>query len=127
MANSLNLNLEHGEAVQLTNNQIVYCQSGFGMMSSTIGTALFVADKKGNTFRVSGEDIKCLVHSRVDEVLQAIIDLKVLARKHITGFPATFHAIDVAERIAGWERAAQAGDTSFDLAKKVRQIYQEDL
>jgi len=63
----------------------------------------------------------------MDELLQAIIDLKTLARKHVMTYPATFHAIDVAERIAGWERAAQAGDTSFDLAKKVRQIHQEDL
>jgi len=63
----------------------------------------------------------------MDDVLQAIIDLKVLARKHITEFPVTFHAIDVAERIAGWERAAKAGDTSCDLAKKVRQIYQKEV
>ena len=63
----------------------------------------------------------------MDEVLQALINLKTLARKHIVNFPVTFHAIDVAERIAGWERAAVHGDTSFDLAKKVRQIHQEDL
>lgn len=63
----------------------------------------------------------------MDELLQAIIDLKALALKHVVAYPATYHAIDVAERIAGWERAALAGDKSFDLAKKVRQIHREDL
>lgn len=66
MANSLNLNLEQGEAVQLKNNQIVYCQGGFGMWSFTTGTALFVKDKEGNKFRVSGYDVKCLVKKRED-------------------------------------------------------------
>lgn len=64
MANSLNLNLKKGEAVMLTNNQIVYCISGFGMMSFTMGTALLVKDKNGNEFRVSGYDVKCLVKDR---------------------------------------------------------------
>lgn len=46
MANSLNLNLEQGEAVQLKNNQIVYCQGGFGMWSFTNGTVLLLRIKK---------------------------------------------------------------------------------
>lgn len=50
MANTLNLNLKQGEAVQLKNNQIVYCQSGFGMMSFTTGTALLSRIKKVTDF-----------------------------------------------------------------------------
>lgn len=34
------------------------------MMSFTAGTALFVEDEKGNRFRVSGYDVKCLVNER---------------------------------------------------------------
>ena len=64
MANALNLNLKQGEAVQLIDNRIVTCQGGFGMMKFTTGTALFVEDKAGNRFRVSGNDIKCLVKTR---------------------------------------------------------------
>lgn len=63
----------------------------------------------------------------MDDVLQAIIDLETLMVKRAINFPATFHAINVAKRILGWEMAANAGDGSFDLAKKIRQIYREDL
>lgn len=63
----------------------------------------------------------------MDEVLQAIIDLETLMAKRVINFPATFHAVNVAKRILGWEMAANAGDRSFDLAKKVRQIHQEDF
>jgi len=35
--------------------------------------------------------------------------------------------IDTLTKIAGWEEASILGDDSFDLYKKVRQIYQEEL
>lgn len=61
MANSLNQNLERGQAVVLNNDEVVYCKGGFGMCSFTMGAALFVEDTKGKKFRVSGYDIKRLV------------------------------------------------------------------
>lgn len=61
------------------------------------------------------------------ELIQAIMNLKILAMKHITTHPATFHAIDTVTRIAGWEEASVLGDKSVDLPKKIRQIYQEEV
>lgn len=60
----------------------------------------------------------------MDELLQAIMELKLMARKQILKYPATYHALDVVESIAGWERAAM-GDKKMDLAKTIRKIYQE--
>lgn len=57
MANSLNTNLRVGQAVELPNGEIVHCMGGFGMYSSTAGTAIFVKDKLGNEFRISGQDV----------------------------------------------------------------------
>lgn len=65
MANALNLNLEQGEGVVLIDNRIVYCQDGFGMFSFTVGSAIFVIDKAGHRFHISGHDIKCLVKDRI--------------------------------------------------------------
>ena len=61
MANSLNINLEKGQAIVLNNGDVVYCHSGFGMKSFTSGTALIVKDEKGMTRRISSYDIKRLV------------------------------------------------------------------
>lgn len=61
----------------------------------------------------------------MDKQLQAIMNLKIMALKQIIEYPATYHAIDVLTKIAGWERAAKAGDNSFELQKKVFKIYQE--
>ena len=63
----------------------------------------------------------------MDEVLQAIIELKALALLEVTRYPATFRALDVVQKIAGWERASVAGDDSFCMIKKVCQIYQETM
>ena len=60
----------------------------------------------------------------MDEVLRAIIDLKLKAQKQLLEYPATFHALDVVESIAGWERAAK-GNKKTDLAEIIRRIYQE--
>lgn len=56
-----------------------------------------------------------------------ITDLKIHAMKQITERPATFHAIDLLLRIAGWEEASRLGDTSFSLDKKIQQILEEEL
>ena len=61
MANSLNQNLEIGQAVVLNSGEVVYCKGGFGLQSFTSGTCLIVKDEKGNTKRVSGYDVKRLV------------------------------------------------------------------
>lgn len=63
----------------------------------------------------------------MNELIQAIAELKALARKSILRNSATYHAIDVMEKIAGWEAASLAGDTSFDLYKKVKSIFQEEV
>ena len=63
----------------------------------------------------------------MDEVLQAIIELKALALRQVMEYPATFRALDVVQKIAGWERASVAGDDSFCMIKKVCQIYQETM
>lgn len=62
----------------------------------------------------------------MSEMIQAVVDLKTFAMKHILEYPATFHAIDVASKIVGWEEAAKRGD-NVNLPKKVRQIYKEAL
>ena len=62
----------------------------------------------------------------MDDVLQAIIELKALALRQVVRYPATFRALDVVERIAGWERLSVVGD-SFCMIKKVCQIYQETM
>lgn len=62
----------------------------------------------------------------MSEMIQAVVDLKTFAMKHIKEYPATYHAIDVVSRIVGWEEAAKLGD-EIDLPGKVRQIYKEAL
>lgn len=61
------------------------------------------------------------------DLMRAIVNLKIMAMKQILKRSATFHAIDTLTKIAGWEEASILGDDSFDLFKKVRQIYQEEL
>lgn len=61
----------------------------------------------------------------MDELLKAIISLQIMAMKQVREYPATYRAVNVLTKIAGWERVAKAGDTSFDLGKKTKQIYQE--
>lgn len=39
-----------------------------------------------------------------------LVNLKIAAMKQIKEYPATFHAIDLALRIAGWEEASVKGD-----------------
>lgn len=63
----------------------------------------------------------------MDKIISAIAELKALVRKTILRNSATFHAIDVMEKIAGWEAASLLGDTSFDLYKKVKSIFQEEV
>lgn len=62
----------------------------------------------------------------MDELIQAITELKTKARRNILGHTATYHAICVLENIAGWEAAANSGDGT-NLYKKVKQIYQEQV
>ena len=61
----------------------------------------------------------------MSELIQIISTAKQMAMKKIVEYPATYHALDVAESIAGWEEASKR--SKFDLAKKVRQIYSEAL
>jgi hypothetical protein len=69
MANALNVNLKKGQKIELKDGRVVAAVSGFGMMSFTMGTALFVIPANqlegllfddmliGQTERVSGYDI----------------------------------------------------------------------
>lgn len=61
----------------------------------------------------------------MSELILSITAVKQKAMKKIVEYPATYHALDVAESIAGWEEASKRSE--FDLAKKVRQIYSEAL
>ncbi len=61
MGNSLNVNLEKGQRIQLTDGRIVIAIGGFGMASYTSGTALIVKDQTGKTHRVSGHDIQAVL------------------------------------------------------------------
>ena len=61
----------------------------------------------------------------MSELILSILAVKQKAMKMIVDYPATYHALDVAESIAGWEEASKRSE--FDLAKKVRQIYSEAL
>ena len=45
----------------------------------------------------------------MNELIQAVMNLKVLSMKHITEYPATYHAVDVVSQIIGWEEAARLG------------------
>jgi hypothetical protein len=56
------------------------------------------------------------------ELIKAIVEVKVLAMENIKEYPATYHALDVAASIAGWEEAHKRGD-KFDLYEKVKEIY----
>lgn len=62
----------------------------------------------------------------MDELLLAIINVKLLAQKQLIKYPATYHALDVAESIAGWERAAKK-TPKMDLSKIIGRIYQEQV
>lgn len=61
MANALNVNLVEGQKVEMNDGRIVTCKGGFGMMSFTSGTALFVETATGERIRVSSHDVKKLV------------------------------------------------------------------
>lgn len=61
----------------------------------------------------------------MSELIQLISTAKQKAMKKIVDYPATYHALDVAESIAGWEEASKRSE--IDLARKVRQIYSEAL
>ena len=63
----------------------------------------------------------------MDEIIEAINSLRVLLMKKITKRPATYHAVDVLSKIAGWELAALLGDDSVDMYAKARQIYMEAI
>lgn len=62
----------------------------------------------------------------MNEMMQAVIDLKTYAMKHIKEYPATYHAIDLVSKIVGWEEATKLG-IEIDLPRKVRQIYKEAM
>ena len=66
MANSLNVNLDVGEIIELNDGRIVTVRGGFGMASFTTGQALLIEDANGNKGRVSGFDIKRLVKDSED-------------------------------------------------------------
>ena len=68
MANSLNVNLEKGQKVELQDGRIVTCVGGFGMMSFTSGQALMIKDKCGVAFRASGYDVKRLVEKKAMKI-----------------------------------------------------------
>lgn len=57
------------------------------------------------------------------KLIIAISKVKVLAMRCIKDYPATYHALDTAASIAGWEEAHKRGKGNFDLYKKVRDIY----
>ena len=61
MANSLNKNLNTGDRIELNDGRIVTCKGGFGAVSFTSGTALFIEHNNGKRERVSGYDIKHIV------------------------------------------------------------------
>ena len=56
------------------------------------------------------------------KLIIAISKVKVLAMSYIKDYPATYHALDTAASIAGWEEAHKRRD-NFDLYEKVRSIY----
>lgn len=56
------------------------------------------------------------------KLIVAISKVKVLAMGYIKDYPATYHALDTAASIAGWEEAHKRGD-NFDLYKKIKSIY----
>ena len=66
MANSLNVNLDKGQTIELNDGRIVTVKGGFGMMSFTSGEALFIEDGNGTKDRVSGYDIKRLIKNSKD-------------------------------------------------------------
>lgn len=61
----------------------------------------------------------------MSELILSITAVKQIAMKKIVDYPATYHALDVAESIAGWEEASKR--MKIDLSKKVQQIYSEAL
>jgi len=63
----------------------------------------------------------------MSDLIQAIVELKLFAMKHVTTRPATFHGVDLLLKIAGWEEASRLGDTSFELDKKIQHILEEEL
>ena len=66
MANSLNVNLDKGQTIELNDGRIVTVKGGFGMMSFISGEALFIEDENGTKDRVSGYDIKRLIKNSKD-------------------------------------------------------------
>lgn len=66
MANSLNVNLEKDQTIELNDGRVVCVKGGFGMMSFTSGKALFIEDGNGTKDRVSGYDIKRIVKNSED-------------------------------------------------------------
>ena len=61
MANSLHVNLEKGQKIELNDGRIVEARGGFGMESFTSGQALMVKLPNGETELVSGYDLKRVV------------------------------------------------------------------
>ena len=60
-------------------------------------------------------------------LIRLLKELELEAMKMITERPATFHAIGLALKIAGWEEAHRLGDDSFRLDRKIQQILEEKL
>lgn len=61
---------------------------------------------------------------KVDTLISHLCKIKLEAIHHLPNRAATFHAIDVALKIAGWELVAKLGGKTID-PKLVKDIYSE--
>ena len=59
---------------------------------------------------------------KIDDLILQLSNVKLNAMKYLPKRAATFHAIDVALQIAGWELAAELGKQVIS-PEKVRKIY----
>lgn len=59
---------------------------------------------------------------KVDALISQLSEVKLSAMHYLPKRAATFHAIDVALQIAGWELAAELQNQTI-FPKKVRDIY----
>ena len=63
---------------------------------------------------------------QVDPLIAAIAECKLFAMQHLPKRAATFHALDAAASIAGWDLAHEKG-SKFDLAARVKEVYKNAM
>jgi hypothetical protein len=65
-----------------------------------------------------------MAKAKTDPLIKALVEVKAFAMEQLPKRAATFRALDVASKIAGWELAAELKGETIP-AKQVREIYLE--